>query len=402
MKATDVNEISLEVSKLYNKIIRTPANWEEEKERLSKNPNLRANWKYDIPNLSPFKKLVEDAITDSSRTNNSSSKAYKKFEKYIVKRALKNSRVKVEILSSLKSKTFKSNIKLRKDFFDLSYNFNDVIKSYNTLLAHKNVWIPIGKKLSDGTKSPTETAKDIKLELQKAIQEISTIISFPEAIKKDVLSVFKAEVKVIDDPSFIMRCTTDPKTKVTTVFLNKNRKYSKMLTKIGALHEFAGHGLEMATFDNSLIPKGIAGSIYGYAGISSPNPFDAKAEVFADKIVYPFLKKDEKKYMEFRRNAWITCRAMGDYLYHFKKATIQDVARIFDSLGLGDFSFDEAIMASIFIEGYQGMYYFANNKIDDIEEESHLSENEFLTKLLLLGKIPVEKFHDFNPEEIMR
>lgn len=65
---------------------------------------------------------------------------------------------------------------------------------------------------------------------------------------------------------------------------------------------------------------------------------------------------------------------------------------VYESVGLTAFAFDEAIMASIFIDGYQGMYLFANEKIERICKKVNRSNKDFLTSLLFSGKIPIDRY----------
>lgn len=87
---------------------------------------------------------------------------------------------------------------------------------------------------------------------------------------------------------------------------------------------------------------------------------------------------------------------MADYLYNIKGKTIKDVMRVYEAVGLQDFAFDEAIMASIFIDGYQGMYLFANQEVEKLQRENRLSNKALLKQLLYMGKIPMSKFKEFK------
>ena len=392
-----INNLSLDVYKIYNQVVRTPINWKLERKRLLENNKSRTLWKYDVPSnleksLEQLKHLNKQLQTKKVSFNHS---IYSKFLLDVVNATIKTAVIKIQILQQLKSKNFKSTIKLREDFFNLNYDYSNVEKRYKNLFSNPKIG-KIGKELGRQELLPSEATKIIQTSMQNIKKKIDKVILFPNKFKKDILHEFTAKVEIIDDPSFSMRCITDPKTLATKILLNKNRKYSKSLLKIAFLHEFCGHALEMAIFDGTLIKKYKLPKIFGYAGVSSPNIFDVKAEVFADLMVEPFISKEEEKFVEYRRNVWLMCRAMADYLYHIKGKTIFDVMKIYQSVGLGDFAFDEAIMTSIFIDGYQGMYLFANEEIERLKDRVKITNNEFLTLLLFLGKIPVNKFSKFS------
>lgn len=387
---------SLAAYRIYNRVVRTPINWEKERERLRRNPASRAEWKYAVPEhlgrLKQELKLLGTRLEGNKIPCKSS--LYDPFTMHVVNATLKTALVKIGILEKLKTQSLRSTIALRSDFFGLDYDYASLEHAYQ-MLRKKITVRRTGQELARQSFSVFETAGMLKDALREMKKEIKKAITLPLLYEKDVLRAFTASIEVKDDPSFSMRCVTDPQTLVTRIFLSKGRRYSRPLAKIAFLHEFCGHALEMALFDRTLVKKCVLSSLFGYAGVSSPNIFDVKAEVFADLMVKPFVTKGEMRYVKFRRDVWLVCRAMADYLYHIKGRTIQEVMSVYEQVGLGPFAFDEAIMAPIFVDGYQGMYLFANRAIEEKREKLKLKEKDFLTLLLLMGKIPLSKFDEF-------
>jgi len=391
----EINSLSLEVFKIYNRVIRTPLNWKDERERLEKNPNNRANFQYEEVNLKGLKKVLllskNQFLKESKETKTT---GYFEFLNDVVLASVNNALMKIKIIGSLNKCPLKSLLKLRQDFYSLPFDYKRVECQFEKIKNDRNM-VNIGKVLGKQQLSAEEAAEIIRKSLNKAVTKIDKVIKMPKQFKSDILKTFTAQVEVVDDPSFSMRCIVDPKTSMTKILLNKRRKYSRELLKIAFLHEFCGHALEMTIFDGVFIKKGILPKIFGYTGVSSPNIFDVKSEVFADLIVKPFLTKAEIPFVKFRREVWLICRAMADYLYNIKGKTIADVMKIYETVGLSDFAFDEAIMAAIFVDGYQGMYLFANEEIEKLAKGKPFGK-EFLTKLLLIGKIPYRNLNGFS------
>lgn len=397
--SNNIQNLALEIFKIYNTAVRTPANWKEERERLLKSPNSRAAWNYQVPDsISGLKtQLIRLKKEFDSVAQKDSTDMYLKFLPDIVDATVQTALTKCQILSELKRGDFNSSLNLRKQFYSLNYDYTAIEKTYLELAVDpKNK--QIGKILGSQTTPAIKAAEIVKQSIKEVQQKIENVIPLLPKFKNKILDSFTTEVEVVDDPSFSMRCITDPKTLTTKVLLNKRRKYSPALLKIAYLHEFCGHALEMAVFDKILVKDNYLPAIYSYAGVSSPNIFDVKAEVFADLIVVPFIDGNEYKYVQFRRNVWLVCRAMADYLYNIQGKNIVDVMRVYEKVGLQNFAFDEAIMSSIFLDGYQGMYLFANQKIEELQKKLALSNKDLLTLLLYMGKIPVDKLEQFKKE----
>lgn len=389
----EINNLCLEVFKIYNKVIRTPLNWREERTRLKANPDSRAAFRYEKVNLTNIKKgllQVKEDFLKKVRLRRTKDDSI--FLVDVVLSSIENALIKIQIIENLNSFTFRPTLKIRRDFYSLTFNYQKLENQFEKVRNNEDI-IKIGKELGKQELPAEEAVEIIKKSLNKVKTKIDQVINFPKNIKQDILKAFNAEIDIIDDPSFSMRCVTDPETLLTKILLNKRRKYSRGLLKIAFLHEFCGHALEMAVFDRVLIKKRILPKIFGYAGVSSPNIFDIKAEVFADLMVEPFLTKKETRFVKFRREVWLICRAMADYLYNIKKKTIADVMKVYEAVGLSSFAFEEALMASIFIDGYQGMYLFANEEIEKIGD---INDIQFITKLLFMGKIPIQNFSKFS------
>lgn len=388
-----INSLSLNVFKVYSRVIRTPLNWKEERSRLKKNPNNRAVFQYEKFNLKQSKKaLLRAKKLFLKETKLNKTKGYSVFLIDVVLSTINNALIKIKIIQSINNSTFKPTLQLRRDFYLLPYNYKRLESQFQKIKNNRNI-VKVGKELGKQQLSAGEAAKTIRKSLNKVILKINKVIDFPKQYKSDILKAFNAQVDIVDDPSFSMRCVTDPDSLITKILLNKRRIYSRGLLRIAFLHEFCGHALEMAIFDGVLVKKGLLPKIFGYAGVSSPNIFDVKAEVLADLMVEPFLTKEEVRFVKFRREVWLICRAMADYIYNIKKKTIADVMKVYEAVGLSNFAFDEAIMASIFVDGYQGMYLFAN---EEIEKLGNTKSFQFLSKLLFMGKIPIKKFFEFS------
>lgn len=396
--ANKIHQLALEVFKTYNSVVRTPVNWQEERQRLRDHPNSRAVWKYKVP--SGVKKLQKQIIElesdfDKAEGEKSAGNIYQTFLPDVVGATVQTVLARCQILEDLKNGSFKTTLELRKQFYGLKYDYSDIETAFSKLLNNLDIK-KTGEKFGKQTISADEAAAIIKDLIKNVRNKIEEVIPFPSQYREQILEAFNVEVDVVNDPSFRMRCITDPETLTTKVLLNKNLRYSLSYLKIAYLHEFCGHALEMAVFDKTLVKNKVVPEIYSYAGVFSPNIFDVKAEVFADRIVSPFVEKDEEKYIKYRRDVWLICRAMADYLYNFRGKTIKDVMQVYKSVGLEDFAFDEAIMAAIFIDGYQGMYLFANQKIEKLQRKSNLSNKGLLTRLLYMGKVPINKFQEFQ------
>lgn len=392
--ADKIHTNALEIYKIYNQVVRTPVNWREERERLIVSPNSRPKWKYKVPNDIEDKRKDIQILYESFKKNltyGDNTNLYVRFLPDVVEATVNTAIVKCEILLALKDSTFEPTLQLRKKFYDLDYDYQSVKKLYSELLDQINIQ-KIGKEIGLQTTPANEAAEIVKKSIVEVRKKIQNTIFLPPSLRKKVMSAFNAQVEVVEDPSFSMRCITDPKTLTTKILLNARRKYSKPLLKIAYLHEFCGHALEMALFDKTLVKNGVLPMVFNYAGVSSPSIFDVKSEVFADLIVSPFVEKKELKYVRYRRDVWLICRAMADYLYNIKGKTIKDVMEVYENVGLGNFAFDEAVMASIFIDGYQGMYLFANQEIDKLQRQNNLSDRDVLSLLLYIGKVPISKF----------
>lgn len=396
--ANQIHSVSLEIFAVYNRVVRTPTNWQKERARLKKNPNSRAIWTYQVPDS--IRKLKEQIINlrgqfNDIKENKSTIDIYQVFLQDVVEATVQTALVECKILEDLKNDSFKTTLELRRQFYVLDYDYSNVESLYSELLNDLTIK-KTGEEFGEEATSANEAAKIVRGLIKNVRKKIEEVIPLPPQYREQILEVFNAEVMVVDEPSFRMRCITDPKTLTTKVLLNKNLRYSLSYLKIAYLHEFCGHALEMAVFDKTLVKKHTLPEIYSYAGVSSPNIFDVKSEVFADLIVTPFIEMEERRYVVYRRNVWLVCRAMADYLYHIQGRTIKEVMKIYETVGLGDFAFDEAVMASIFIDGYQGMYLFANQELERLQEENNLSDQHFLTLLLYMGKVPIKRFKDFT------
>lgn len=388
---------ALKIYKIYNDAIRTPANWQEERQRVLSNPDTRPQWKYEIsPNMGAEKRKLQLLFDSFRKTREEKSQnIYLQLLSEVVEAAVNTALTKCDILLAIKDDKFQTSLNLRNRFYGLNYDYKNVQHLYNKLLKDANLK-EVGKELGQQTTSAGDAALIVRKSIEQVKRKIQEVIPFPPQLKDKMLTAFSVKVEVVDDPSFSMRCTTDPLSLTTRVLLNKRRKYSPALLKIAYLHEFCGHALEMAVFDKTLVKDGFLPNVYSYAGVSSPNVFDVKAEVFADLIVAPFVEKNELKYVKYRRDVWLVCRAMADYLYNISGKTIKEVMKIYQAVGLDDFAFDEAVMASIFVDGYQGMYIFANQEIEAIQKKERLTDKELLTLLLYMGKIPIKNFSRFK------
>ena len=395
--SNNIHNLALEIFKIYNTVVRTPTNWKEERERLLKLPNSRATWNYQVPDsINDFKgQIIRLKRGFDLAVQKDSMNVYRKLLPDVVDATVQTALAKCQILEELKNAGHKTTLKLRKQFYGLDYDYSNLEDVYSELFNNQTIK-ETGREFSKETTFADEAAEIIRGLIRNVRNKIEKVISFPPQLRKQILEAFNAEVVVIDDPSFRMRCITDPKTLTTKVLLNKNLRYSLSYLRIAYLHEFCGHALEMAVFDKTLVKNKILPEIYSYAGVSSPNIFDVKSEVFADLIVAPFVEESEQKYIQYRRDVWLVCRAMADYLYNIKGETIKDVMRIYEAVGLKNFAFDEAVMASIFVDGYQGMYLFANQKIENLQKEFNLSNQDLLILLLYMGKIPIDKFREFR------
>lgn len=391
--AEKIHDKSLGIFKIYNKAVRTPENWQEERARLLSNPSSRARWKYNIPkDIEYEKRELQNLYSSFKKTvDKDTAKIYLKYLPDVVGATVNTAVLKCEILLGIKNSTFQSSLQLRKRFYALDYNYPVAERLYSKLLGQSDIQ-RVGRDFDQQATPSDKAAEIVKKSIPEVREKIRKVIFFPVKLRDKVVSAFDAQVEVIDDPSFSMRCITDPKSLTIKILLNKRKKYSEPLLKIAYLHEFCGHALEMALFDKTLVKDGTIPRIYNYAGVSSPNIFDVKAEVFADLMVAPFVDKDELKYVRYRRDVWLVCRAMADYLYNIKGKTIKDVMEIYENVGLENFAFDEAIMASIFIDGYQGVYLFANQEIEKLQKQNNLNDKDLLTLLLYLGKIPISSF----------
>lgn len=395
--ASKIHGEALEIFAVYNSVVRTPTNWQEERARLKANPTSRAAWGYKVPTgidqkLTTIRRLY---TTFTSFPYEPPTNVYDHFLPDVVKATVDTALIKGEILAALRSGVREQTLAARNQFYGITFNYTKIVDDFNKL-SKDPLLKEIGKALGKQTTSAREAALIVRESIEQVRSKIEAVIRFPPANRINILNAFTAEVEIVDDPSFSMRCITNPKTLTTKILLNKRRRYSTPLLKLAYLHEFCGHALEMAVFDKTLVREGVLPEIYRYAGVSSPNIFDVKAEVFADLIVIPFVTKEDMPFVRYRRDVWLLCRAMADYLYHIKGSSIQEVMKVYEAVGLFDFAFDEAIMASIFVDGYQGMYLFANQEIKRLQYESSLNDNEMLTLLLYMGKIPIDNFGEFR------
>lgn len=383
-----VQHFSIEVFAIYNKTMRTPVNWKEERERLQKEPNTRAQWKYAIPDLLTFFDSLQEYKNKLATIQTPQNPSF--YDSYTLSVAFASLRVveiKLEILKSIHNNTFTSDLTLRKRFFNLDFNFEEVENDFNVLIKDTDM-VETGKRFAKTKYSPEVAQEMILKMLTEVKKEIPNIFSFPENYEEKIMANLEAEVLVVDDPSFLMRCTTKAENNQILVLLSSHHQYSDGLILIGFLHEFVGHAFESAVFDKTFIPENVCSEIYAYANVYTPNLFDVRAEVFADKVIKFFVQDENLKFFNYRRHGWLVARAMGDYMYHIKGATVQDVADMFKKVGLEEYAFDEAVMASIFISGMQGMYYFANKEFEKIEKELNLPDEEFISRMLFTGKIP--------------
>lgn len=395
--ANKIHGEALEIFEIYNSVVRTPANWQKERVRLKANPNSRAAWKYEVPaqirsKITTIKRLY---TTLTSLPQKSPTNIYEQFLSDVVKATVDTAAAKCTILEKMREGTLEQTVAARQHFYGIDFDYTKIADDFNKLSKDLSVKAT-GRALGKQDTNALAASRIVRDSIAQVRGQIETVIRFPATYRDRILNAFSVEVEVVDDPSFSMRCITDPTTLISKVLLNKRRRYSTPLVKLAHLHEFCGHALEMAVFDKTLVREGILPEIYSYAGVSSPNIFDVKAEVFADLIVTPFVTKEDMPFVRYRRNVWLLCRAMADYLYHIKGSSIQRVMKIYEAVGLADFAFDEAIMASIFVDGYQGMYLFANQEIERLQQEASVSDNELLTLLLYMGKIPIHRFEQFR------
>src|SRR3989344_8438224 len=98
----EINSLSLEVFKIYNRVIRTPLNWKDERERLEKNPNNRANFQYEEVNLKGLKKVLllskNQFLKESKETKTT---GYFEFLNDVVLASVNNALMKIKIIGSL-------------------------------------------------------------------------------------------------------------------------------------------------------------------------------------------------------------------------------------------------------------------------------------------------------------
>lgn len=395
--ANKIHSQALKIYKIYNDAIRTPVNWQQERQRLLSNPDSKPVWKYKIPdNVREEEKELKLLFESFKNTRNEKTQnIYLQLLPDVVEATVNTALVKCDILLAIKRGGFRASLDLRKRFYGLNYNYEEVKRLYRNLPKQTNLK-KIGKELGQQVISADEAAVIVRKSIDEVKRKIQEVIPFPKQLKNKISVAFSAQVEVVNNPSFFMRCITDPKSLITKILLNKRRKYSPSLLKIAYLHEFCGHALEMAVFDKTLVKNRLLPEVYSYAGVSSPNVFDIKGEVFADLIVAPFMERSELKYLRYRRDVWLVCRAMADYLYNISGKTIKEVMQVYEAVGLEDFAFDEAIMASIFVDGYQGMYIFANQEIEKIQHKNKLTNEKLLTLLLYMGKIPLKDFNLFK------
>ncbi len=395
--ADQIHTKAIEIFRIYNSVVRTPTNWQEELARLKANPNSRAAWKYRVPKgirqkLTTLRQLYTIFISLSRQLP---VNVYDRFLPDVVKATVDTAVIKCDILENLRDGPLQQTVDARRGFYGIDFGYANIIDDFDKLSQDPSLK-EIGRALGMQDTSAEQARLIVRRSIAQVRTRIETVVRFPATYRDQMRNAFTADVDVVDDPSFSMRCVTDPKTLTTRILLNRRRRYSMSLLKLAYLHEFCGHALEMAIFDKTLVRQGILPQIYSYAGVSSPNIFDVKAEVLADLIVVPFVTKADMTFVRYRRDVWLICRAMADYLYHIKGLTIQSVMQIYKKAGLTDFAFDEAIMASIFVDGYQGMYLFANRQIERLQRENSLTDNEMLIFLLYMGKIPIDRFSEFR------
>jgi hypothetical protein len=213
-------------------------------------------------------------------------------------------------------------------------------------------------------------------------------VKFPKDLEKTILNKTLCDVKHDHNPSATFSCTADPETKKVTVFASPNAKNNEVDLKFTMLHEFAGHGMDSIIFDSVLIPKKIASPVYGWAGVSTPNPFDPKAEYFADRIARTCMTEDEQYIAKYRRHVWLPTRARADYAYNFEGKTMKECMKIYEDAGMHSFAFQEVIHCSMFNEGLRAAYFLGNEYFDELEKKMNLSERDWLALILFSGKLP--------------
>lgn len=387
-----------EIFALYNSAVRTPANWKEESERLEKNMNSRARWKYKIPeSIGKYEETLRHGELLLQKIKSASLETiYDTHTVGIVEATLLTARQKMEWMKRLGAGEQIGQAKGSLPLFRKSPRIPQVLGEMYERNKKDELLVKTGESFSNPTLNAPEAKEIIERAIQKTKERMAEFIQLPEKSREAILNAFTATVHIKDDPSFLMRCITDPKTQEVQILLSENKKYSEGLMKVGFYHEFCGHALESAVFDRVFIPNDVCSPIFSYGGVSSPNIFDVKAEGFADSIVGNFLETEEdKQFLRYRLNVWIPTRAYANHMYHQEGATIGEIVEIFTSVGLKGFAMDEAIMVSIFFDGIQAMYDQGLELVNDMRRSGLGSGAELMSLLLLAGKVPHDHIDTF-------
>ncbi len=386
-----LHKITQRVFGLYSLITRNPANWKEESERL-RNTNGRGKWIYDFSGIDGLSEKINNMTVENDYGKDN---IYQKFYPVVASSSLRTAKIQLDLLGKLKKHENLDLLGVRKYLYDLDFDYKCVQNNFERVIKDTSIK-KVGMDFFDPS-IPAETAKETAFEIIE-----DTLIKFQEftgqsrLIDNELLSSLKVRVLLKDDPSFIMRCVN--KSGNINILLNKKMDYNTKLLKFGILHEFCGHVLERAYFDFGLVKDSVIPEVYSYNDISSQTVFDVKSELFADRMAKMFLEKNELKYFNFRKNTWITCRAMGDYIYNIKGKNIGHVIQLFSKIGMNSLAFEESLMSSLFIDGFQGQYFFADKLADIIQRNLGLSEKQFMIMLLLSGKIPLKNVPQFVRE----
>ncbi len=386
-----VHKTTQKVFRYYSSATRSPKNLKSEINRVEEQKD-RAKWLYHLPNLDTLKSELEKTTEAEEETK---SNVYYKFAPLISRLSLDTARIHIDILDRLKNNLKIDSIKVRESLYRLNFSFGNVERDFYSVMNDNTIprrgndfFLP-----SISSENAREKAYEI---IENAKNKFNSFISNNGLIGQNILDSINVRIELKDDPSFLMKCIDASGN--MKIMLNESIHYNPNFLKFGILHEFCGHALERGFFDFGLVKNGEIPDIFSYNDISSQTVFDVKSEVFADRMANWFLDESERKYYNFRKNVWLLTRAMGDLTYNLHEKTINDVIDVFNRAGMNSLAFEEALMASLFIDGFQSQYYFADKEMDLLRKDLKLDEVGFLSLLLVSGKVPISNLHNFYDE----
>jgi hypothetical protein len=382
----ELQDLVVDISKIYNKVVFVPLNLQEEKERVRKELD-RPVWKYIEVDLKEIKNRLLDL---------QSKVLVVEKERYFFDIGLQEIRVsslnlvkcKIKILDDLMAGIFVSDEGVRQDIFNFGTDINWIKSEYNNIFNKKDL-LQVSAELQEKNLTPEETKSIMEERLSFAVKSIESLVYFPEAVKRSVFEKARVSVKIVEDPSILFKCTADPVTKQIDVLISSVTNYSRVLIEFGILHEF-GHALDSILFDMVLIPEKDISPLYSWAGVSTPNVYDMKAEVFADNLAKYILGGEYGDLLyRFRVELWLITRSLADYMYHFEKKSFKECMKVFEDVGLGQYAFEEVMSISMFVSGQRGSFSYAHRFFK--EYENHFSHSkDYLSFLLYSGKTPAK------------